>query len=150
MRLPKLIAPQHRSRGHYLIAALGTCLLLAGCGPEPDPPPTFHPSTPAESAALAYFTGTVKPVLRQNCYRCHSGLNHKSNFNLSARELLLKGGSNSPDVVPGHPENSLLVKLIRHANPAEHPASMPPKGRLSDTEIAAIEQWIADGAIMDR
>ncbi len=146
----KLTALQHRSRRGCLIVAFGVCLLLAGCGPEPEPPATFHPSTPKEAAALAYFTGTVKPVFRQNCYRCHSGLNHKSNFNLSTRELLLKGGSNGVDVVPGHPENSLLVKLIRHAYPAEHPASMPPKGKLSDTEIAAVEKWIADGVIMDR
>ena len=133
-----------------LLAGLGTCLLLAGCGPEPEPPPTFHPSTPEEAAALTYFTTTVKPVLRQNCYRCHFGLNHKSNFNLSTRDLLLKGGSNGVDVVPGHPESSLLVRLIRHEGHAEHPGPMPPKGKLSDGEIASIEKWIADGAIMDR
>ena len=92
----------------------------------------------------------MKPVLRQNCYRCHFGLNHKSNFNLSTRELLLKGGSNGVDVVPGHPQDSLLVKLIRHEGHAEHPGPMPPKGKLSDSEIASVEKWIADGAIMDR
>lgn len=125
-------------------------MLLAGCGPEPEPPPTFQPSTPAEAAALTYFTSSVKPVLRQNCYRCHFGLNHKSGFNMGTRELLLKGGSNGVDVVPGHPENSLLVKLIRHEGRAEHPAPMPMKGKLSDPEIATIEKWIRDGAIMDR
>ena len=125
-------------------------MLLAGCGPEPEPPATFHPSTPAEAAALTYFTDTVKPVLRQNCYRCHFGLNHKSNSNMTTRELLLKGGSNGVDVVPGHPESSVLVRLIRREGHAEHPAAMPPKNKLSADEIASIEKWIADGAIMDR
>ena len=125
-------------------------MLLAGCAPEPEPPPTFRPSTPAEAAALTDFLANVKPVLRQNCYRCHSGLNHKSNFNMGTRELLLKGGSNGDDVIPGHPESSLLVRLIRHEGRTEHPGPMPPKGKLSDGEIAAIEKWIADGAIMDR
>ena len=133
-----------------MLTVLGACLLVAGCAPEPEPPATFQPSTPAEAAALTYFTSAVKPVLRQNCYRCHSGMNHKSGFNLSTRELLLKGGSNGVDVVPGHPESSLLVKLIRHQNPTEHPGPMPQKGKLSDTEIGTIEKWIADGAIMDR
>ena len=133
-----------------LLAAAPALLLLAGCGPEPEPAATFHPSTPAEAAALTYFTDTVKPVLRQNCYRCHFGMNHKSGFNLSTRDLLLKGGNNGVAVVPGHPESSLLVRLIRHEGHAEHPAAMPLKGKLSDEEIAAISKWIADGAIMDR
>ena len=89
-------------------------------------------------------------MLRQNCYRCHFGLNHKSGFNLSTRDLLLKGGNNGVAVVPGHPESSLLVQLVRHQGRAEHPGPMPPKGKLSDAEIASIEKWIADGAIMDR
>lgn len=125
-------------------------MLLAGCGPEPEPPPTFHPSTPAEAAALTYFTDNVKPILRQNCYRCHFGLNHKAGFNLGTRELLLKGGDKGVAVVPGHPERSLLVQAIRHEGPGGHPAPMPPKNKLSDAEIASVEKWIADGAIMDR
>ncbi len=131
------------------LAAAGL-LLITGCGPGPEPPPTFHPSTPAEAAALTYFQTSVKPVLRGNCYRCHWGLNHKGNFNMGTREALLKGGDRGVAVVPGHPEQSLLVKLIRHEGPADHPMPMPPKDKLEDSEIAAITKWIADGAIMDR
>jgi mono/diheme cytochrome c family protein len=134
------------------LAALAFTMLA--CGPVAEPPPTFHPSTPAEAAALNQFDTAVKPVLRQNCYRCHAGMNHKGGFNLSTRALLLKGGESDPVVVvPGRPEDSLLVKLIRHQGPAGpkgHPGPMPPKGMLSSDEIAAISKWIADGAIMDR
>src|ERR1700712_4281817 len=85
-------------------------LSMLGCGPAVEPPATFHPSTPAETAALNHFDTAVKPVLRQNCYRCHFGMNHKGGFNLSTRELLLKGGeSDKVVVVPGHPEQSLLL-----------------------------------------
>jgi len=125
-------------------------LVVTGCGPEPEPPPTFHPSTPQQAAALTYFNTAVKPVFRQNCYRCHFGMNHKGNFNLSTRELLLKGGKNGVDVIPGDPEHSTLVQAVRHAGDGEHPMPMPPKDKLSDAEIAAIVKWIADGAIMDR
>lgn len=123
---------------------------LASCGPEPEPPPTFHPSTPAEAAALVHFTGVVKPILRQNCYRCHFSLNHKGGFNMGTRALLLMGGEHGVAVVPGQPQNSLLVRLIRHEGPDKDPGPMPQKGKLSDSEIAAITQWIADGAVMDR
>ena len=138
---------------HARIAALvAACVLpfLAGCGPAAEPPATFHPSTPAEAAALSYFSSTVKPVLRENCYRCHFGLNHKGNFNLSTRELLLKGGKNGVDVIPGDPEHSVLMQAIRHQGHGDKPAPMPPKDMLSVDEIAAIAKWIADGAVMDR
>ncbi len=125
-------------------------LPLTGCGPAPEPPATFHPSTPEEAAALTYFQGTVKPVLWQNCYRCHFGMNHKGGFNLSTRALLLKGGKHGAAVVPGQPDNSLLLRLVRHQGPPDHPMNMPPKGELSPEEIAAIAKWIADGAVMDR
>ncbi|SEB76692.1 Planctomycete cytochrome C [Terriglobus roseus] len=136
------------------LALAAITVTLLGCGPAAEPPPTFHPSTPAEAAALNHFDTAVKPVLRQNCYRCHAGMNHKGGFNLSTRELLLKGGeSDKVVVVPGHPEQSLLLQLIKHQGPAGpngHPGPMPPKGQLSSDEIAAISKWIADGAVMDR
>ncbi len=132
------------------LAVCAVALLLAGCGPAVDAPPTFKPSTPEEATKLAYFTGTVRPILRENCYRCHAGLNRKGGFNLSNRELLLKGGHHGAAVVPGQPETSLLVRLIRHQGPADNPMPMPQKGKLTDDQIAAITQWVADGAIMDR
>ena len=132
-------------------ATLTTVLLCAGCGPVADPPPTFHPSTPAEAAALSYYIGTVKPVFKENCYRCHDGLNQKSGFNLGTRALMLKGGSHGVAVVPGHPEQGLLMVVLHHAGPPEHPMPMPQKGEmLTQGELASIQKWIADGAIMDR
>lgn len=140
-----------RLRTHFLAGfALCALPLLTGCGPEPEPPATFRPSTPAEAAALSYFQAAVKPVLRQNCYRCHFGLNHKGDFNLTTRDLLLKGGKSGVDVIPGDPQHSVLVRAIRHQGPGDHPMPMPPKDKLSETEIAAIVKWIADGAVMDR
>ncbi len=133
-----------------LLGSLLFASVLSGCGPVVEPPATFHPSTPAEAAALTYFTATVKPILRENCYRCHFGLNHKGGFNLSTRQQLLRGGNHGVAVVPSHPETSLLVRLIRHEGPADHPMPMPQKGKLSDGEIASISRWIADGAVMDR
>jgi hypothetical protein len=42
-----------------------------------------------------------------------------------------------------------MVRLIRHEGPASHPMPMPPKKpKLSDADIATIEQWIKAGALM--
>ncbi len=132
-------------------AAFAVALLCAGCGPAAEPPPTFHPSTPAEAAALTYYGDTVKPVFKENCYRCHYGLNRKSGFNLGTRAQVLRGGSHGVAVVPGHPEQGLLMVVLHHEGPPEHPMPMPQKGEmLPQAELDSIAKWIADGAIMDR
>jgi len=53
-------------------------------------------------------------------------------------------------IVPGDPANSLLVKLIRHEGPPDDPKPMPPKPneKLSDADIAVVEQWVKAGAAM--
>jgi hypothetical protein len=60
----------------------------------------------------------------------------------------MRGGKDGAVIVPGHPEQSLLVELIRHEGPANDPKPMPPKGRLSDADIATITEWIRFGAAM--
>ena len=99
-----------------------------------------NPSTPQ------FYTVYVRPVFRGNCYRCHSGFNHRGGLQLDTREHIRHGGKNGVVIVPGHPEQSLLVKLIRHEGPAGHP--MPPKSKLSDADIATITRWIQAGALM--
>jgi len=64
---------------------------------------------------------------------------------MTSQASLLTGGKSGAAIVLGQPEQSLLVKAIRH----EHERlKMPPSGgKLADAEIAAIEQWIRDGAV---
>lgn len=101
-------------------------------------------NSPAE-ASPQFYTEHVQPILEQNCYRCHAGMNHRGGLVLDSREGLMHGGKDGTVVVPGHPEQSLLVKLIRHEG-SEKP--MPPKGTLSDADVAAITEWIRAGAVM--
>lgn len=95
-----------------------------------------------------FYTTRVQPIFAANCYRCHGGMNHRGGLHLDSPAEMLRGGKDGAVIVPGHPETSLLVRLIRHEGPATHPMSMPPKGKLSDADIAAITQWIAAGAVM--
>ena len=113
------------------------------------------PAVQAASAAAAdpaanpaFYTSRVQPILQTNCYRCHAGLNHRGGLQLDSKAGMFKGGHDGAVVVPGHPEQSLLVKLIRHEGPANDPMPMPPKGKISDADIATIEQWVRAGAVM--
>jgi cytochrome c len=104
-------------------------------------------SLPLE-ATPKYYSEHVQPILQANCYRCHAGLNRRGGLQLDTRAGLMRGGKDGVVIVSGHPEQSLLVKLIRHEGPANDPKSMPPKSKLSDAEIATIIGWIRAGAVM--
>jgi mono/diheme cytochrome c family protein len=106
-------------------------------------------SAPAAGASSPqFYTARVQPILQANCYRCHSGFNHRGGLQLDTREHILRGGKDGAVIVPGHPEQSLLVKLIRHEGPANDPRPMPPKGKLSDADVATVTQWIEAGALI--
>lgn len=105
-------------------------------------------SKPPEEGTPQFYTEHVQPIFQANCYRCHAGLNHRGGLHLDSREGLLHGGRDGIVIVPGHPEQSLLVTLIRHAGPTNDPKPMPPKSKLSDADIGTITDWIRAGAVM--
>ncbi len=103
-----------------------------------------------EAARPEFYATQVKPVLANNCYRCHGGMNHRGGLNMETRAAMLKGGHDGAALVPGDPARSLLVQLMRHEGPANDPMPMPPppRAKLSDAEIALVERWVRAGAIM--
>src|SRR2546427_4571854 len=68
---------------------------------------------------LELFEKRIRPVLVESCYRCHSSSAEKlkGGLHLDSRAGLLKGGDTRPAIVPGDPENSLLLVAIRYGNP---------------------------------
>ena len=85
-------------------------------------------SAPPDAAGIEFFEKKVRPVLAEHCYKCHSaeakkGL--KGGLALDSREASRKGGDSGPAVVPGEPDESLLVKAIRFTDDA---MKMPPRG----------------------
>ncbi len=101
-----------------------------------------------EAAKPEFYITKVKPIFEANCYRCHSGMNHRGGLTLATKAAILKGGKDGLVVVPGDPSASLLVKLIRHEGPANDPGPMPPRAKLSDADIATVERWVRGGAVM--
>lgn len=98
----------------------------------------------AESKAID-FTRDIEPVFTKHCLKCHGPDKQKSKFRLDRAANLLRGGdSGEPAVVPGKPDASFLLKLIKHE---ESEMEMPPKGDpLMPEQIALISRWVAEGA----
>src|SRR3954452_23872681 len=94
----------------------------------------------AEDAA---FGERVWPLLEARCVKCHGTEKQKGELRLDSREAALKGGENGPALVPGKPEESLLIKLIHHA---DKDRTMPLKEKLKDKETDDVEHWIKAGA----
>lgn len=87
----------------------------------------------------------VKAVLDARCIECHGATKVKAGLRLDSPAAVIKGSKESPVVVAGKPDDSLMVKLI--LLPAESDEKMPPKGkRLSAEQIDAIKAWITAGA----
>src|SRR5439155_3422067 len=100
----------------------------------------------ADSDGIALFETKVRPVLVERCYKCHSAgaAKLKGKLRLDSMETMRAGGeSGTAAVVPGKPEDSLLVAAIRQE---EEGLQMPPKDKLPAEQIAAIEAWIKRGA----
>lgn len=97
------------------------------------------------SAGEVDFERDIEPIFAENCADCHGADKQKGQFRLDRLSGLLRGGdSGEAAVVPGNPDASFLLKVIRHKEPERE---MPPKGdALPEVDIALIERWIKEGA----
>ncbi len=124
-----------------------------GARPKPEAAPA-KPSaqTPAASAAdiALSFEKSIRPVLVKNCYDCHSAdaKELKAGFALDSRDALLKVGASGAAVVPGKPEESLLITSLRYT---DLDLKMPPEkhgGKLADSVVADFAKWVKRGVPM--
>src|SRR5882724_9782728 len=60
-------------------------------------------------AQIDFFESKVRPVLANNCYKCHSAKAEKvkGGLLLDSRDAVLKGGETGPAIVAGSPGKSL-------------------------------------------
>jgi len=95
---------------------------------------------------LDFFEAKIRPMLVTHCYECHSaGASAKKKLKggllLDTREGCRVGGESGPAVVPGKPDESLLISALKHDS-----FEMPPKGKLPDELIAHFVKWVELGA----
>jgi mono/diheme cytochrome c family protein len=97
-------------------------------------------SSPAPGSS-EYFVQRVQPILDDNCYSCHQE-SQSGGLRLDSYAAILKGGGRGPAIVPGDPDNSILIKAIRRIGTPK----MPPRRALEDEEVATIVAWVKAGA----
>lgn len=99
----------------------------------------------AQETGAEFFEKRIRPVLVEQCYKCHSRQSGKERggLRLDSREALRRGGDSGPAIIPGKPDESILIKSIRHATPE---LRMPRGSKLSASVIADFERWVANGA----
>ena len=100
-----------------------------------------RPAFPPES--IEFFESRVRPILVDKCFKCHGEKKQSNGLRLDSREAALKGGDSGPALVAGKPDESLLVQAVAQTH-AE--LKMPPSGKLPDAAVAALRQWVAQGA----
>ena len=101
----------------------------------------------ADPAGTAFFEQKIRPVLVEHCYSCHSAeaKKLKGNLYLDSKAGWEKGGdSGEPAILPGKPDESLLIRTVQHL---EEDLEMPPKKpKLPEAVIADLVMWVKMGA----
>ncbi len=94
----------------------------------------------AEGAGPTTFEGDVRPILKAYCLDCHGGgAELKGKLDLRLARTARRGGKGGPALIPGKPEESVMLDRIRDGE-------MPPSGKkVPAAQAAVIERWIAQG-----
>lgn len=116
---------------------------VTAAGPMNGPASDEVASQVAMTEGITYFEKHVRPLLIKHCYECHSAESNevKGGLFLDTRAGWQRGGESGPAIVPGKPNESLLVEAVRYES-----YEMPPKGRLPNADIAVFEKWVQLGA----
>ena len=92
--------------------------------------------------SVRFFEEKVRPLLTAKCLTCHNEQAKMSGLSLESRESAMLGGSRGSAVIPGQPEESLLVQAINRVGVLK----MPPTGPLESHEVSVLKSWVRAGA----
>ena len=101
-----------------------------------------EPAKP-DAEQIRFFESKVRPVLVENCFKCHGPDKQKAGLRLDSRAAAVAGGALGAAVVPGKPEDSLLVTAVRHT---DDDLKMPPSKKLNAEQVADLTRWVKIGA----
>ena len=116
-----------------VLRALLSGLIAAACGLAQGAEPS------AEDAQ--FFEAKIRPILVENCHRCHGKEKQNGKLRLDSLGTMLAGGESGPAITPGKPEESLLIEAINYAS-----LEMPPDARLKPEQVKLLTEWVQRGA----
>ena len=101
---------------------------------------------PSAASAAQTTWDSLRPLSArcwsEHCQKCHGAKKQEAGLRLDSRQALLTGGDNGPAIVPGRPEESLLIGAIRHSGDLQ----MPPDGKLAEAQVEGLTAWVRQGA----
>ena len=115
-----------------------------------------HTAQPASVAAHGTqhldFNQDVQPILAANCFSCHGPdpEMRKAGLRLDLGESAFRKRPGHPDaIVPGHPEQSELIKRIESKDPHYlMPQSSQGEAKpMKAADIAILREWIREGGV---
>jgi cytochrome c553 len=128
-----------QSRSQFLFSLLVVCAIAGGGLLS-----VRSFAQPAPAAAKRDYNWDVRPILADNCFRCH-GPDAKSRQ--AGLRLDQKESAHGQALVPGNAATSEMIRRITSADPTER---MPPVSSglkaLSAKDITTLTQWIQQGA----
>ena len=119
----------------HLTLILFGIIILSGC--YYDNVEELYPVASVCDTANVTYSGTVKPIIDDNCVTCHSGQAPSGGVRLETYDQ----ASAAAAIAPG--TYGSLYGTISHA---EGNVPMPQGGKLSDCNIAKVNAWINAGA----
>lgn len=90
-----------------------------------------------------FFENRIRPLLMDACIDCHGAKKQKGDLRLDSRAGWQKGGASGAVIVPGKPDDSLLVTAVRYW---DKDLQMPPKHALDPAEVNDLIEWVKRGA----
>ena len=98
-------------------------------------------------SAFDDFERSVRPLLIAKCVGCHGPKKQEAGLRLDSRNSTFAKLEFGTAVIPGDVKASRLSQVIQYI---EDDVQMPPKGKLSATDIRVLIAWIQSGAAWPR
>ena len=113
-------------------------IALSGCESE-------VASSKGSGAEVSFLTD-VKPILKENCVRCHNEKSLFGGLDLTNRGDAMRGSTSGKVILPGNPDGSLILGALGLEHGKSEKA-MPAAGpKLSEEEKDTLRRWIEQGA----
>jgi WD40 repeat protein len=132
-----------------VLLAGGLLALSASFGVAAESKPGSHAERGNQEAGEVSYYKDVRRIFQQHCQGCHQPAKPQGSYVMTSyADLLKKGDHEHPGIVPGQPEQSMVIEQIL---PKEGKKPAMPKGKdpLSAADIELIKKWIAAGAKND-
>ncbi|MEM1109951.1 MAG: c-type cytochrome domain-containing protein [Planctomycetota bacterium] len=169
--LPNYPTPKTWTRPAYLVALLGGCVVMTWAShigasithgptyltehiPWKDDAPSEEETQLAKALTMPtderlIYEHVIVPIFSSKCYECHQTQRFKGRLVMDTYEGLIEGGATGPSIVPGNVAQSLAITRVHL--PLADEEHMPPanKPQMSEHEIALVEWWVKQGAMIE-